>query len=143
MLYGLNLAEMMSPVDEMEAAPLREGQGAQDEVRREASCAKELPGFAELSCEIGQSLVNEDDELFAVEGSCAPGRSDRRRSGSAGGELPQCHDGELSQPLGQRGRGLCGGTLVDALLDGAIGAAIGEEQVFDDLLNAPLLRRSG
>ena len=65
-------------------------------------------------------------------------RGDHGRGCAACGEVSASGDCELEDAMGEGGFGAGGSALGEAGVDGGFGAGVGEEQVLDDLLDAPL-----
>src|ERR1700733_9402938 len=63
---------------------------------------------------------------------------DHRRRFVAGGEVSAAGDGVLKDALPEGGLGAGRCALGEAGVDGGFGAGVGEEKMFDDLLDAPL-----
>lgn len=65
-------------------------------------------------------------------------RCDHGRGFAASGEVSASGDGILEDALPQSGLGAGGGVFGETGIDGGFGAGVGEEQMLDDLLDAPL-----
>ena len=59
---------------------------------------------------------------------------------AAVGEVSKYGDGKLTDAMAQKRFGFGGGAFCEAGFEGCCGCGIGEEEVFDDFLDAPLLR---
>jgi hypothetical protein len=70
-------------------------------------------------------------------------RDDDGRGCAAGGKVSTAGDGVLEDALPEVGGGAGGSALDEACADGLLGFGVGEEQVFDDLLDGPLAGRRG
>jgi hypothetical protein len=135
---GLDLFEVVHGVDEVEGAPLTGGNGAEDLVSDGPGAgAKEGFGLVNESVEFLQFEVQGGGKLRAAE------RSEEQRRGNAGGRLASCwkvaevKEGDLAESLSYGGARLGRAGLGDASFKGKAGEPVGEEQMLDDLLNAP------
>jgi hypothetical protein len=58
---------------------------------------------------------------------------------AAGGEVSASGDCDLKDAVREGGRGARGSSFGEAGVDGGFGAGVGEEQMLDDLLDAPFV----
>src|SRR5216683_303708 len=82
-------------------------------------------------------------EVFAGERMHGGLRGHDRRGFAACGEVAASGDRELEDAVGEGGSGAGGSALGEAGVDGGFGAGVGEEEVLDDLLDAPLVGARG
>lgn len=82
--------------------------------------------------------MNQSDELFAVQRLGQTGGNYGLRGRSLTREVPQSHNAKSGQVLPGRGSGSGGSSFGETNAYHVAGGAIGEKQVFYDLLNAPL-----
>jgi hypothetical protein len=140
---GENLVDMMAAVGEVEAAPLVDAERAEDHVSDAAVWAKESFGFVEELVDGGESGGSFGGEIFATESLLRDGWRDERRSFPAAGHEAEVRDDILSYSLPERGENARRHTFCDAAADGGFGGGVGEAEVVDDLLDAPLFAGRG
>lgn len=140
---GVDLADVMQAVHEVKAAPLLHGQRSEDEMGDSAAVAEEALSMGGGLIELEDFHVEPGEEVVA-----SPDGDGLRWRDGGGGETPmrkaaEREDAELSEPLAQRGLGPGDGSSFDAGDDGGEAAAIGLEEMFSDLLDAPLVELGG
>jgi hypothetical protein len=137
---GEDLFDVMLAVDELESAPLMDAEGAEDHVAGASiGCAEDLFGFDEEEVEAGQVFGYSSGEGFAGARRVGGGWSDQRRSFAAGWEVAEVDEGVLTEMLEETGFGAGWRAFGEAGVDGGFGAGVGEEEVLDDLLDAPVV----
>ena len=137
---GLDLLEVVESVDEVKAPPLAHGERSEDDVGDGAFRAEEAfagGGNRFEAVKLGGDLPGE----FVA---AAHRRGKRWRDGlrrrPALWKTAQSGDDELAQTLARRGSSAGGAALLHPRLNNGDAAAIGGEQMLDDLLDAPLFR---
>jgi hypothetical protein len=130
---------MVPAVHKLKHTPLINIEWSQDRM------ARALGGWAKESLRLNKEQL----EIAEVFGGCVSeifarqrmeswlGHHDRR-SFAAQGEVSATGDCVLKDPLPKARFGASGSALLETSVDCRFGAGVGEEQMFDDLLNAPL-----
>src|SRR5438309_1474004 len=128
----------------MESAPLGDVEWAEDVVgdalgrRTEESLRvveKQIQASEVFGCGLG--------EVFAGEQVSAGLRGHDGRGCAASGEVSASGDRVLGDASGDGGFGAGGSALGEAGADGGFSAGVGEEQMLDDLLDAPFVGAGG
>ena len=134
---GGDLPDVVVAMGEMEAAPLRHGERAEDEVGETASRAEGLPGA-------GDDLIELREGIVCLRGERITGQRRRRRwrrdlggSLASAGDASQCDGDELGYAMhgGRPGEGW--GSLGETGLEGGGGGAVGHQEMLGDLLDGP------
>jgi hypothetical protein len=133
-----NFFEVMPAVHELEHAPLADIEWTEDRVTGAlAGGTKEGLGFGEEQVEMGEVFGGGLGEVFAGEWMRGWWRRDKGRGLAAGGEVSVTSDCVLKEALPEGGLGSGRSAFREAGVDTGFGAGIGEEQMLDDLLDAP------
>jgi hypothetical protein len=137
---GDDLLEVMLAVDQLESAPLIDAEWAENHVAGAASGgSEELFGFGAEGIDAGKVFCESLSEFFSGERMGCGCGCDQRRGLAAGWKVAEVDERVLAEALQESGFGLGGSALDQAGIEGHLGAGVAEEQVFDDLLDAPLV----
>ena len=138
---GNDLLKVMLAVDKLKSAPLVDAERAKDDVAGTSlGGAEDFFGFVAEEVDAAKVFGDGVGEVFAGERKrCRSGR-DGRRGFAAGWKIAEMDKSGLPEALQEGGFGASGCALGDAGVEGHRGAAVTEEQVLDDLLDAPLVR---
>lgn len=135
---GKDLADVVESVDEVKASPLLGGERSEDDVRDGAPAAEDGFGARGEVSEANEVGVDAEGEVVSRAQRGREGGADGRGGGAARGKEAETNDAKLTEALGDGGHGAGGRALGQALFHDAAGCAVGEEEVLDDLLDAPL-----
>jgi hypothetical protein len=138
---GDDLPEVMLAMDELKSAPLVDAEWAKDDVAG-ASLRGTEDFFSFVAQNVDPVEVFGDGvgEFFAGERKLCRSGCYGRRGFAAGWKVAEMDESILPEALQEGGFGAGGCALGDAGVEGHLGAAVTEEQVLDDLLDAPLVR---
>ena len=134
-----DLLDVMAAVDEVEAAPLVNAKWAEDHVGDAAVGAEECLGFVEELVDGGEARGGFGGEIFAAESLLRDRWRDGCRGFPAAGHEAEVRDDVLAYALLKRRASARRHAFCDAAADGGFGGGVGEAEVVDDLLDAPLL----
>jgi len=137
---GHNFFEVVPAVHKLEHAPLADIERTENGVSSElVGSTEECFRFSEDQVEMGEVFGGGLDEGFAGEWVSGRLRRDERRGLTASGEVTATSDCILKDALPEGGLGASRSAFREAGVDTGFGAGVGEEQVLDDLLDAPLV----
>lgn len=136
------LFDVMPGVNEVESAPLRNGEWAENLVSEDSAASEDGFCLVQEAVEAGEILMGNLNECVAVErfgGRWHYGE----RSWTAFGKDAKGDENELACPVFDGYWRLCGPAFSDAGFERALREGVGEEQMIDDLLDAPSVRARG
>ena len=138
---GGDLFEVVSAVHELEHPPLVDVERAEDGMAGElAGRTEETLRFGEKRVEMGEVFGGGLSESLAGEWVRGGLRHDHRRGCAAKREVSATTDRILKDTLPERGLCASGRAFGETGVDGGFSAGVGEEQMFDDLLDAPFVQ---
>jgi hypothetical protein len=139
---GEYLFDVMAGMDEVEPAPLMDRERAENLVTDGAAASEDDFGLIRERVDTGEILVDSLDEFVAGErlGGCW---QYGWRGWAAFGEDASGDQNQLACTLCDGGTCFGGPALGDACREGVLREAIGEDQMIDDLLDAPFIRTRG
>jgi hypothetical protein len=136
---GDDLLDMVHTVNELEPAPLIDAERTEDHVAGAAAGrAEEIFGLGEELVETAEVFGDGLRKSFAGERKGGRRRRNQLRGFTAGWEVAKPDERVLTEVLQKVGFGAGWRALSEAGVDGGLGAGVGEKQVLDDLLDAPL-----
>jgi hypothetical protein len=139
---GDYLFDVMPSVDEVESAPLGDGEWAENLVSEDSAASEDGFCLVQEAVDTGEILMGSLDECVAVEW-CGGRWKYGRRGGTTPGEDAEGDENELACAMFDGYRRLRGPALGDAGFERALREGVGEKQMIDDLLDAPFIRVSG
>ena len=136
---GEYLFDVMPGVDEVESAPLRYGEWAENLMSDGSAVSEDGFCLVREAVDVGEILMDSLDEGVAAErfgGRWQYGE----RGGATFGENAEGDENELACALFDGYWRVRGPAFGNAGFEGALCEGVGEEQVIDDLLDAPFVR---
>jgi hypothetical protein len=139
---GEYLFDVMPGVDEVESAPLMDGERAENLVTDGSAAFEDGFCLVQQAIEAGEILMGNLNECVAVKwfgGRWYYGG----RGGTTLGEDAEGDENELACAVFDGYRRVRGPAFGDASFERALREGVGEDQMIDDLLDAPLVRLRG
>lgn len=135
---AVELLEVVTSVDEVEAAPLSCREWSEDEVRGECAAAETLAALLDLGIHVFECAAEAIGEFLAIHRRPAGlARTDLFGCGDAARESSAANDEELQDAVFPRDRPRAWRVAGKIAFEERAGVAIGEDEMLDDFLRCP------